>query len=191
MDNIAFRDLLFLYLFGFLMLVVLMLPFLNPPAKEDEVIPPGNVIVHITWPQGDTDVDLWVTGPGESTPVGYSHKSGALWNLLRDDLGARIDATDINYENEYTRGVIPGEYVINVHCFRCPRLPVPVDVEVSLKQGDVAGKAPLKIIATTRVDLRKNKQELTAMRFVLDNGGKLKPKSLNHVFKPLRTANTP
>ena len=187
MNNLAFRDLLFILLFGFVFLVVAMIPHLNPPADEDNAEPPGNVIAAIAWPEGDTDVDLWVFGPGEAVPVGYSNKGGLLWNLLRDDLGAHPDATALNYENAYTRGVIPGEYIINIHCYRCPVLPVPVVVEISVK-GDGPGKQAMKIIATTKVDLETAGEELTALRFELTKDGKLVPGSMNHVFQQLRAA---
>ncbi len=185
----VFQDKLFLLMMGFAAMVYMMLPHLNPPANEDNAEPPGNVIVHITWPEGDTDVDLWVTGPGEPVPVGYSNKGGLLWNLLRDDLGNQIDATDINYENAFTRGIIPGEYVVNVHCFRCPILPVPVEVEVSVKgETENGGKIPLKVIATTQVVLHQQGEELTAFRFILNRDGTLESGSLNHVFRELRAA---
>lgn len=186
MNNLSFRDLLFILLFGFVFMVIAMLPFLNPPAQEDNTEPPGNVIAAITWPEGDTDVDLWVYGPGEVLPVGYSNKGGVLWNLLRDDLGASPDATALNYENAYTRGITPGEYIINVHCYRCPVLPVPVTVEVSVK-GDGPGKQAMKIIATTTVNLESLGEELTALRFELTKDGELVSGSMNHVYEELRS----
>ena len=119
--------------------------------------------------------------------MGYSNKSGRLWNLLRDDLGDHPDATPSNHETAYTRGILAGEYIINVHCYRCPVLPVPIDVEVSVKRESAQGaKVPIEIIATTRVVLNTNGQEATALRFKLDRSGNLVPGSMNHVFKPLR-----
>jgi hypothetical protein len=186
----VFQDKLFLLMMGFAAMVFMMLPHLNPPATDDQSEPPGNVIVAIEWPPGNTDVDLWVTGPGEIVPVGYSNKSGLLWNLLRDDLGTSPDATPSNYENAYTRGVLPGEYIVNVHCYRCPILPVPVDVEISIqKEGANGAKEPMKIIATTKVTLHEDHEELTAIRFELTKGGELVPGSMNHVYRELRAAN--
>ena len=187
MNRKTFQDMLMIMLLGFVFMIIAMVPHLNPPATEDNTEPPGNVIVHITWPKGNTDVDLWVTGPGELVPVGYSNKGGLLWNLLRDDFGDGTDATDINYENAYTRGVTPGEYIINVHCFRCPILPVPVDVEVSVKRdADNGAKTSIKIIATTRVVLHQAGEELTAIRFKLTRDGALEEGSMNHVYRELR-----
>jgi hypothetical protein len=171
---------------GFAAMVFMMLPHLNPPAIEDQAEPPGNVVVDMEWPPGDADVDLWVMGPGEIVPVGYSNKSGVLWNLLRDDLGTSSDPTPSNYENAYTRGIIPGEYIVNVHCFRCPVLPVPVDVTIRIKKEDDGDKATIKAIATTKVVLKQNHEELTALRFELTKEGEIVPNSMNHVFRPLR-----
>jgi hypothetical protein len=188
MNRTTFRDLLMIMLLGFVFMIIAMIPHLNPPATDDKAVPPGNVIAAIEWPPGDTDVDLWVMGPGEVHPVGYSNKGGLLWNLLRDDLGSSPDATDSNYENSYTRGITPGEYIINVHCYRCPILPVPVNVEISINSGDNS-KGSIKVIATTRVVLHQNKEEATAIRFKLTKKGELVSGTVNHVFRQLRAAN--
>lgn len=180
-----FRDALMLMLLGFVAMVVWMLPHLNPPASEAKAEPPGNLIVHIVWPPGNVDVDLWVDGPGELVPIGYSNKGGVLWNLLRDDLGDYPDATPINFEDAYTRGIIPGDYTINVHCYRCPKVPVPVDLEVSVNAGE-GGKGATQELASSRVELRYSGQERTALRFTLNADGTVKPGSFSTVFKPLR-----
>lgn len=182
----VFRDFTMLMVLGFVAMVIWLLPHINPPASGADHDPPGNVVVAITWPEGDSDIDLWVTGPGEPVPVGYSNKGGVLFNLLRDDLGRMPDATPLNYENAYSRGIAAGEYIVNVHCYRCPETPVTVDVEVSLsKQEDSKSVAP---IATATVELRSHGDEMTAMRFRLDENGNLEPQSLNSVFRPLRAA---
>ena len=80
----VFRDVIMLALLGFIAIVLLLLPHLNPPAKaEESVSAPGNVIIEIHWPEHlDADVDLWVEAPGDR-PVGYSNKGGRIFNLLR------------------------------------------------------------------------------------------------------------
>jgi hypothetical protein len=184
--GIVFRDFSMLMVLGFVAMVVWLLPHVNPPADSSEAEPPGNLIVAITWPEGDTDIDLWVTGPGELKPVGYSNKGGVLFNLLRDDLGDRPDATPLNYENAYSRGIVPGEYIINVHCYRCPVVPQKVHVEVSINDGN--SRKGTRRVASTSLELTANGQEKTALRFKLDGAGKVEPDSLNAVFRPLRAA---
>jgi hypothetical protein len=182
----VFRDFTLLMVLGFVAMVVWLLPHVNPPAQSTDAVPPGNVIVAIAWAEGNTDIDLWVAGPGEIVPVGYSNKGGVLFNLLRDDLGNLPDATPLNYENAYSRGVVPGEYVVNVHCYRCPVVPQKVDVEVSINTGG-NGKS-VKPVATTALELRANGQEKTALRFRLDASGNIEPRSMNNIFRPLRPA---
>ncbi|HUE45663.1 MAG TPA: hypothetical protein VMO81_05350 [Aestuariivirgaceae bacterium] len=186
--GIVFRDFSLLMVLGFVAMVVWLLPHINPPASSSDAEPPGNVIVAITWPAGDTDIDLWITGPGELKPVGYSNKGGVLFNLLRDDLGDRPDATPLNYENAYSRGVVAGEYIVNVHCYRCPIVPQTVHVEVSINDGQ--SRKGTKPVATTSLNLTSNGQEKTALRFKLNASGKIETNSLNAVFRPLRAASS-
>lgn len=182
----VFRDFTMLMVLGFVAMVVWLLPHVNPPADNASDPPPGNLIVAITWPEGDTDVDLWLSGPGELNPVGYSNKGGVLFNLLRDDLGNSPDATPLNYENAYTRGIVPGEYIVNVHCYRCPVLPQKITVETSINTGeDGKGSKP---IATTTTILTANGQEKTAMRFKIDSTGSLIDGTLSQMHTPLREA---
>ena len=185
-SDTVFRDVIFLALAGFIAVVLMLLPHLNPPAAtENEVASPGNVIVEIRWPdESDADVDLWVQAPGD-VPVGYSNKGGKIFNLLRDDLGHRADATRLNYEMSYSRGVPSGEYTINVHLYRNPsnRLPMPVEVVVSVKPNEGASAQQ---ILTTSINLRSEGEELTAFRFALTGKGDLQAGSVHDLPKPLR-----
>jgi hypothetical protein len=187
-DNTVFRDVIFLALAGFVAMVLLLLPHLNPPATAKEGTPaPGNVIVEISWPEKvDADIDLWVQAPGD-VPVGYSNKGGLIFNLLRDDLGGQADVTEINYEVSYSRGVPSGEYTVNVHLYRdmSAQLPLTVTVAVSVKS---APNLAAKRILTTKLNLAHQGQELTAFRFSLDEDGRLVPGSVHDLPKPLRAA---
>ena len=94
---------------GFVTVAVLMLAAHQPQGRGAKAArdrpPPGNVMVEANWPPGmDSDVDLWVQAPGD-VPVGYSNKGGAVFNLLRDDLGQQLDLSGLNYESSYSRGV--------------------------------------------------------------------------------------
>ena len=186
-SDTVFRDVIFLALAGFVAMVLLLLPHLNPPATASEGTPaPGNVIVELNWPKElDTDVDLWVEAPGD-VPVGYSNKGGVIFNLLRDDLGGQSDVTDINYEVSYSRGVPAGEYTVNVHLYRdmSGSLPISISLAVSVKsKPQVAAKR----ILTTKLELEHQGQEITAFRFSLDEDGNLVPGSVHDLPKPLRS----
>lgn len=192
------RDLLTLLLCGFVACAVLAVPFINDAKKTEGnqnnsssaaagIEPPGNVIIEARWDDKlRTDVDLWVQAPGD-VPVGYSNKSGLIFNLLRDDLGAYADPTEINFETSYSRGIPPGEYTVNVHLFRNLEnvFPIWVRVVARVKTENESGAAT---IAATRVRLDHEGEEVTAFRFNLTEKGELVPGSLNAVFKPLRSA---
>lgn len=184
----VFRDVIMLALAGFVAIVILLLPHLNPPgeAAEDTSDPPGNVIVELRWPDElDSDVDLWVEAPGDR-PVGYSNKGGLIFNLLRDDLGKRADATGMNYEISYSRGIVAGEYTVNVHLYRnlSGVLPVPVTIVTSVKKS--ANESARQLLAT-RAELSREGQELTVFRFRLSEEGDLVPGSVHNLQRNLRT----
>lgn len=185
-SNTVFRDVVTLALLGFVALVILLIPHINPTRDDsEEAKAPGSVIVEIRWPDGlDTDIDLWVLAPGD-IPVGYSSSNGRVFNLLRDDLGQTNDVLVLNYENAYTRGVPAGEYVVNIHLFqnRTAETSIPVRVLISIKAPN-GGKA--KPILTADVVLDKPGQELTVFRFILDAEGRLVPASVHAVPVPLR-----
>jgi hypothetical protein len=187
-SDTVFRDVIMLALAGFVAIVIILLPHLNPPGKEVKTAtPPGNVIVEIRWPETlDTDVDLWVQGPKDH-PVGYSNQGGLIFNLLRDDLGHRDDISKVNYEVAYSRGRPAGEYIVNLHLYRNVSgvSPIPVTVIASLKKNPGSSAVAL---ATTQIKLRGENQEITAFRFRLSERGDLVPGSIHTLPKPLRTA---
>jgi hypothetical protein len=183
-------DTALLMLGGFILMTVLLIAVVNPPAKSSESTgepAPGNVIIEAQWAdQLDADVDLWVQGPGDAA-VGYSNKSGRLFNLLRDDLGKAQDMTDFNYEVAYSRGTPAGEYVVNIHMYRSVGVSYPVTVKVVASLRQDAGSSSQQLVSTT-VQLRHENQELTALRFRLDAKGALVADSVNNLFKELRVA---
>jgi len=135
-DGTVFRDVIMLALLGFVTIVVLLLPHLNPPTTGTAAAdPPGNVVVEIRWPDAiNADVDLWVQAPGD-TPVGYSNMGGEVFNLLRDDLGHRDDRSNLNYEVAYSRGIPAGEYIVNLHLYLTDDTDgdIPVEVAIGIK----------------------------------------------------------
>jgi hypothetical protein len=187
--DIVFRDLIMLMLAGFVTVAVLMLAHINPKAaaaNAKETSPPGNVMVEANWPPDmDSDVDLWVQAPGD-VPVGYSNKGGAVFNLLRDDLGQQLDVSGLNYESSFSRGIIPGEYTVNLHLYRnrARSVAVPVTVVISTKPE---AAAPTRQVLMTRLTLEREGEERTVFRFKLSEAGTVVPGSVNSLARPLRS----
>jgi hypothetical protein len=187
-NGTVFRDVITLALCGFVAVVFLLLPHLNPKQEAQAATAstvPGNVMVEARWADElDTDIDLWVQAPGD-VPVGYSNKSGVIFNLLRDDLGRNADPTQLNYEVSYSRGVPPGEYTVNLHMYRnkAKVAPVKVTVVTSVKKPNAESA---KQVLTSSIDLMAENQETTVYRFKLTEAGELVPGSVNSLPKPLR-----
>lgn len=184
----VFRDVIMLVLMGFVAIVVLLLPHLNPPVRADEsMAPPGNVIVEVRWlDEVDADVDLWVEAPGDA-PVGYSNLGGLVFDLLRDDRGHYRDVAALNYEVAFSRGAPAGDYTVNLHLYSNNQgdLPVSAQVTVSVRADD--GRT-IRRIAFREVELTHVGEELTVVRFSLAEGGSLVPESVHQLLKLLRTA---
>jgi hypothetical protein len=183
----VFRDVIMLALAGFVAMVILLLPHLNPPGKtaEETTQPPGNVIVEVRWPDElDCDVDLWVEAPGD-IPVGYSNKGGTFFNLLRDDLGKRADATGLNYEVSFSRGIPAGEYTVNIHLYRNASnvFSIPLTVVTSVKQS---AKESARQLLASKIELGREGEELTVYRFRLSEDGSLVPGSVHSLQRNLR-----
>jgi hypothetical protein len=187
----VFRDVIFLLMITFVILFLVAAMHINPITEpaEDTITPPGNVIVNIFWEDNvNIDVDLWVQGPDDKRPVGYSNRAGGTFNLLRDDLGNINDITERNFENAYTRGLPAGEYIINVHMFshkeKVKDWPVMIEVVVTVMEGEDKGSANDVAVAT--IPLTKDGEEITAVRFKIDKDRKVIEESINQVQKKLR-----
>jgi hypothetical protein len=182
----VFRDVILLTLVGFVAMVIMLLPHIQKKKEETEDHKaPGNVIVEMHWPsEMSVDVDLWVRAP-KSTPVGFWNQGNDVFNLLRDDLGIEGDATNENYEISYSRGIRPGEYIVNVHMYGLvpTGLVVPVTVVVSVRAKYDSARQILKTI----VKLRQRNQEETAFRFRLTAEGDLVEGSVSTLRRPLIT----
>ena len=170
------QDVLLAMLLGVTATIMFILPSVNPASTEQQLTPPGNLVASINWPTGDDDVDLWVSY-GDDFAVGYSNKSAKVWSLLRDDRGKTDDETPLNFESAFTRGLPDGEYAVNVRCFRCSTIPMPVSIDVRLAEG-----AP---VWSGVVELAKDGQERTAIRFRVANG-RVMSDGANQVFKQMR-----
>src|SRR5712672_3649976 len=159
--NVSFRDMLFLLVVAYLVIGAIALAHVakNDQEQSKGQAPPGNVIVEMFWDKAvDADVDLWVQAPGD-VPVGYSNKSGVVFNLLRDDLGHSGDPLSMNYEIAYGRGIFAGEYTVNAHLYRSAdhRFPIPVHATVSVHDP----QDHVRRILESTAELKFQGQEIT------------------------------
>ena len=189
-NDVVFRDVILLALTGFISMVILLIPFVNPPTEEESSsTPPGNVIVELFWDdKRDVDIDLWVQAP-DDIPVGYSNKGGIFFNLLRDDLGIYKDNSPVNYEVSYSRGISDGVYIANVHLYREDKTPFkPIIAELLVSVVDPDSNKRKQILKTSK-KLEEIGKEITVFQFELDKKGKLNKNSINSKYVMLRSGN--
>ena len=189
-NDVVFRDVILLALTGFISMVILLIPFVNPPTEEEaSSTPPGNVIVELFWDnERDVDIDLWVQAP-DDIPVGYSNKGGLFFNLLRDDLGIYKDNSPVNYEVSYSRGISEGVYIANVHLYREDNTPFkPIIAQLLISIVDPDSNKRRQILKTSK-KLEEVGKEITVFQFQLDKKGKLNKGSINNNYVMLRSGN--
>ncbi len=179
--GIAFRDVLFLMVFSLVVVIFLLTFLINPVQKPDEVPLRTQILIEATWPSGTAyDIDVWGMGP-DGVPVGWGiYEAGPSLNLERDDRGKINDTSELNYEWMSIRTRDQGEYTVNIHLYNeyGEALPVPVKVRVT-------GKGDLGEIYNEEILLNRRKQEVTVVRFTLDEGGSLIEDSVHNLYKSI------
>ena len=164
-----FTDLLFNALLGFTFLFLVAVMLINPEARTGIIDPKAEYIISIRWPD-DTpdDMDIWVRDPNGEI-LWFRNPEIGLLHLDRDDRGIINDTITINGEEKANplnqevvtiRGVVRGEYVVNVHYYSTgTEMPVPVDVRVEKVNPT------LKVVYYDKVMMDKQGDEKTALRF--------------------------
>lgn len=144
-------------------------------AQDGNIVTEGKYAVVMSWADGSSDdVDLYVRDPAGNVAF-FQGRDAGLMHLEHDDTGANSDtimsqgatfAVEKNEERTILRGIIPGEYVVNVHMYRKgdPK-PVPVSIRLLRLQGPDAD-----VTQANRV-LRFDGDEQTAFRFTLAADG--------------------
>ena len=182
-----FTDLLFNALLGFTFLFLIAIMFMNPVAKKGIINPKAEYIITVAWPDhSPDDVDTWVEDPNGNL-IWFRNREAGLVHLDRDDRGRINDTITINGEEIQNplnqeivtiRGVVPGEYVINVHYYATEtQQALPVTVKVSKINPT------LEIVYYGDTLLEKKGDEKTAVRFVIDKSGSVT--QVTHINKSL------
>jgi hypothetical protein len=146
-------------------------------------------LIKVVWPgESDDDVDTYVSDP-LSHLVFFKRLQDGLMNLDRDDTGSssnliklpdgRVVKSAYNEEKVEIRGIIEGEYIVNVHMYR-KAAPTPTKAIVTLYK--VAEGEDVQIHERV-LTLAEQQQEETAFRFTLTRSGEVAdinelPKSL-------------
>jgi len=170
---------------AFLFFVALLA--INPEAKAGKIDTKAEFIVSMNWPDNHPDdLDLYVEDPVGNIAWFHQREAGFLV-LERDDRGGANDfilvngkkmTSPIREETVSVRGIVPGEYTVNVnHYLATTGKPVPVSVKVEKINPS------LEVVFYDTMTLEHTGQERTAVRFVVDKDGKVV--DVNHKEKSL------
>jgi hypothetical protein len=172
---VPFTDIVLNVLLGFTFLVLLTLALVKPEAKAGSVDVKAEVLITVSWPDGaEDDVDTYVKDPLGNIVWFFAREKGFL-NLERDDRGAFHDTlmvngvrveNPLNQETVTIRGIVAGEYVVNVNDYShktTGNLPVAVRVEKL--------NPKVSVVYYGVSNLTHSGDEATAVRFTLDDQG--------------------
>ena len=174
--NLPFLDLLFNILIGFVFLFIVSFLLINPIAKRADIEVKAEFLITVFWPDNlEDDVDIYVEDPIGNL-VWFKSREPGLMHLDRDDLGKRNDEVVTaagtilfpeNREIVTLRGIVPGEYVVNVHCyFKVGPKPIPVTIQIDKIN-------PYSVVLRETVDLTNKGEEITVTRFSVNSNGKV------------------
>ncbi len=176
-ESDPFTDLLFNALLGFTFLFLVAIMFMNPDAKSGLIDPKAEYILTVTWEDNSPDdIDTWVEDP-EGQVIWFRAPAQGLLHLDRDDRGLLNDTISINGETVENplnqevvtiRGVVKGEYIVNLHYYASETQKA-VDVNIRLVKVNPA----LEVIYYGTVNMEKAGDEKTALRFKIGGDGKI------------------
>ena len=176
-------------------LFFLALLAVSPDSKEGKINSKAEFIITMDWPDNHPDdLDLFVQDPAGNI-AWYRRREAGFLTLDRDDRGGANDfivvngkkiPTPIREEIVAVRGIVAGEYTVNVSHFQATT-GQPVAAAVKVQKLNPA----VQVIFDNKVMLDRTGDEKTAVRFSLDAAGKVidvhqRPKSLMETFRNAR-----
>ena len=176
-SNTSFLDLLFNALLAFVAFFVLSLMLITEKKdSETKVIKNIEFMVTVSWPfEFDDDIDTYVVDPLNNITC-FNRREDGLMHLDRDDIGNANDTITLpngkkiqykeNREIVSIRGIVQGEYIVNVHAYAKRSAGKPVPVNIKLEKMN-----PYKLVVFKDIELKEAGQEETIFRFGIDKDG--------------------
>ena len=183
----AFTDLLFNALLGFAFMFFISFALIQKPQDGGKIDSKAEFIISAEWEDHHPDdIDLIVEDP-QGNIVYFQRQQAGLMHLDRDDRGTLADRIVIdgvemenpaNQEVVTVRGYMKGEYVVNLFYYKSNFI-TPLKVKVKVEKINPR----LEVIYFNDFFLKKTGDEITAVRFILDDKGNVL--DLNQLQKPI------
>ena len=174
---VPFTDILFNALLGFAVMLFIAFALIKPDDKAGNINVKAELLITVTWPDNSPDdIDTYVRDPQDNI-IWYNTLDRGFLHLDRDDRGEYLDQMmvngkkvtfPLNQDTVTVRGVVPGEYTVNVYEFLNPSgATIPVSVKVEKLNPTV------KVIYYESMNLTHVGEERTAIRFTMDADGEI------------------
>ncbi|MBT4695242.1 MAG: hypothetical protein HOJ05_04760 [Alphaproteobacteria bacterium] len=183
----AFTDLLFNALLGFAFMFFISFALIQKPQDGGKIDSKAEFIISAEWEEyHPDDIDLIVEDP-QGNIVYFQRQQAGLMHLDRDDRGTladriMIDGVEVenpaNQEVVTIRGYMEGEYVVNLLYYKSNFI-APLKVKVKVEKINPR----LEVVYFNDFFLKKIGDEITAVRFILDDKGNVL--DLNQLQKPI------
>ncbi len=172
---------------------------MNPETKEGKIDTKAEYIITLSWPDSHPDdIDLYAEDPLGNI-VWYHEREAGFMVLDRDDRGGlnnsitvngRKVANPIRQETISIRGIVAGEYTVNVNYYLATQ-PAPVPVTVKIEKVN----PHVEVVSYDTVMLDHMGQEKTAARFKIAANGDIldvshRDKSLIQLTRSVRRSNS-
>jgi hypothetical protein len=172
---------------------------MNPETKEGKIDTKAEYIITLSWPDSHPDdIDLYAEDPLGNI-VWYHEREAGFMVLDRDDRGGlnnsitvngRKVANPIRQETISIRGILAGEYTVNVNYYLATQ-PAPVPVTVKIEKVN----PHVEVVSYDTVMLDHMGQEKTAARFKIAANGDIldvshRDKSLIQLTRSVRRSNS-
>ena len=172
---------------------------MNPETKQGKIDTKAEYIITLTWPDSHPDdIDLYAEDPLGNI-VWYHEREAGFMVLDRDDRGGlnnsitvngRKVANPIRQETISIRGILAGEYTVNVNYYLATQ-PAPVPVTVKIEKVN----PHVEVVSYDTVMLEHMGQEKTAARFKIAANGDIldvshRDKSLIQLTRSVRRSNS-
>ena len=194
--NSAMVDVVFCIAISFIILFAIEHMMINPLSKENTKEAKEIFLISVTWPEGKPhDIDTYLMDPTRRS-VFFNAKEVGMMHLERDDRGhvgdnlILPDGQKVEYESNIEtvsiRGIIPGEYICNVHMYSLnynyedyldengEEMVVDQTCKVKIQLIRIDG---MSVEIENEVELLRIGQEKTAFRFTLNSQGKITDKN--------------
>ena len=178
----SFTDMAMCLLLLFICLFALTFIFMSKKVEQSKKVDAkAEFVITIEWPkESESDVDSYLEDPAGNVAFFRAREVGLI-HLDRDDLGRKNDRIELadgslyevkeNRETLTIRGIVPGEYALNVHMYlnqeKDKNLKVPITVTMTKINPT------MKVVMIKEVELHKSGDETTAFRFTLDKYGEV------------------